>query len=330
VSLSDITQLLGTGSVPVLVAVTVFGVFELGEKLASQRAKDALSNWLTTFDVRKAGALPVGTLESFERIFGKRHFSLKCFIRSVVFSLSAMIFIGVLIFLLYPQVALKIGDELFDYSYGLWLAFALWLPWSILIDYFSLFKTRVILRVLARIRSKITIIAIAILTIDVIVYKLLFVVGLVVVALAAVLVNLTVGFVDYARDEGDPIKILIATILHVPQVGDRLGFIMFWAGFAPSLWMWLYVLALFVTRALFRSEPIVNWLRWCLDIEKAPLRSIGAVAAALAFIATVAILLISAEISRLSGAAYTPHHPALSLSLPPEKSFSVCPCHPSA
>ena len=41
-SLSDITQFIGTSSVPVVVAVTVVGVFELGEKLASQRAKDAL------------------------------------------------------------------------------------------------------------------------------------------------------------------------------------------------------------------------------------------------------------------------------------------------
>ena len=38
---ADIIQLVGTSSVPVVVAGTVLGVFELGEKLASQRAKDA-------------------------------------------------------------------------------------------------------------------------------------------------------------------------------------------------------------------------------------------------------------------------------------------------
>jgi hypothetical protein len=79
--------------------------------------------------------------------------------------------------------------------------------------------------------------------------------------------------------------------------------IFFWAGLAPSIWMWLYVLALFVTRALLRSERIVNWLRWFLDVEKNPFRSIGAVAAALAFIASVAILLGSAEVSRIGAAA---------------------------
>jgi hypothetical protein len=65
---SDIIQLFGAGSVPVIVAGSVLGVFELGERFASQRAKDALSKWLLTFDVQKAGALPDGTQELFERI----------------------------------------------------------------------------------------------------------------------------------------------------------------------------------------------------------------------------------------------------------------------
>jgi hypothetical protein len=56
------------------------------------------------------------------------------------------------------------------------------------------------------------------------------------------------------------------------------------------------------SRALLRSERIVNWLRWFLDVEKNPFRSIGAVAAALAFIASVAIILVSAGVSRISEA----------------------------
>jgi hypothetical protein len=86
-------------------------------------------------------------------------------------------------------------------------------------------------------------------------------------------------------------------------LSGTITFTFFWAGFAPSLWVWLYVAALFVTRAILRSEKLVNRLRWFLDVEKNPFRSIGAVAAALAFIASVAILLISAEGSRISGAA---------------------------
>jgi hypothetical protein len=62
---ADIVQLVGTSSVPVVVAGSVLGVFELGERLASQRAKDALSKWLVSFEVQKAKALPDGTRELF-------------------------------------------------------------------------------------------------------------------------------------------------------------------------------------------------------------------------------------------------------------------------
>jgi hypothetical protein len=58
---TDIIQLFGTSGVPAIVAGSVFFVFELGERFASQRAKDAVSKWLVSFDVRKAAALPEGT-----------------------------------------------------------------------------------------------------------------------------------------------------------------------------------------------------------------------------------------------------------------------------
>jgi hypothetical protein len=145
VSLSDITQFIGTSSVPVVVAGTVLGVFELGEKLASQPAKDALSKWLLTFDVRKAGALPNGTREIFEWVFGKRHFSTECFIRSALFSLGAMVVVGIIMFLISPAEVLPPERDL------ALVLIALWLPWSILIDYVSLFKTRLILDFLIRI-----------------------------------------------------------------------------------------------------------------------------------------------------------------------------------
>ena len=97
---ADIIQLIGTSSVSVVVAGSVLGVFELGERLASQRAKDALSKWLLSFDIQKAKALPDGTQDLFQRIFGKRHFSLKCFFRSALFSVGAMLFIGILCLLI--------------------------------------------------------------------------------------------------------------------------------------------------------------------------------------------------------------------------------------
>jgi hypothetical protein len=124
--------------------------------------KDALSRWLLTFDVQKAGALPNGTQQLFARIFGEHHLSIKCVLRSAAFSLGAMTFIGVLLLLIDPKgvfvsIAL-LRSQLFTSFLVL-----LWLPWSIIVDYISLFKTRVILRILTKIQVRAMVSAIAIL-----------------------------------------------------------------------------------------------------------------------------------------------------------------------
>lgn len=199
----DIVQLFGSASVPAVVFGSVLGVFELGERLTSQRAKDALSRWLLSFDVQKAKALPDGTQELFERIFGERHFSLKCFGRSVAFSLGAMAFISILVFMIEPEVAFKIMTNIFvghglcytlphlircDWLYD-WIEFILWLPWSILIDYISLFKTRVILAVLTQMRLRGTIVGAALIGIDFIVYKLIFSLGFILMTLGTLVID---------------------------------------------------------------------------------------------------------------------------------------------
>jgi hypothetical protein len=286
----DITEFFGPRSVPVVIFGTVLAVFELGDRLASQQAKNALSKWLLTFDVRKAGALPDGTKEIFERIFGERHFSLKCFVRSAAFSVGAIAFIDILFFLInpHPSAGFFIG------SAQPWIIVGLWLLWNIVIDYASLFKTRLILGLLLQLHRRTMIIAIAILAMDYIAYNFIFEVGISLVLAIGRALSITEVLEDFISD--------LPLLLLAPMPGFSFNSIMYWAGFAPSLWMWLYVLALFVTRLLLRSEKLVNWLRWALDFEKNPFRSIGAVAATLAFIGSVVIILVSAEISWITKA----------------------------
>jgi hypothetical protein len=179
---------------------------------------------------------------------------------------------------------------------------ALWLPFSILVDYISLYKTRIILRILARMQRRTVIAAVAILVADFIVYKVIFSAGFMADILASFLwLDIPIDLTGYTPSF--IFNIIAYVYTDVTQVENMALFVLFWAGLAPSLWLWLYVAALFVTRALLRSERILTWLRWSLDIEKAPFRSIGAVAAALAFMASVAVLLISAELARISAAA---------------------------
>jgi hypothetical protein len=296
---TDIIQFFGPGSVPVVVAGAVLGVFEFGERYASQRAKDALSKWLRSFDIEQTKALPDGTRELFERIFGERHFSLKCFIRSAVFSLGAIAFIYILVVLIYPKEAFEMTGKFL--REGEWVPLALWLPWSILVDYVSLLKTRLILSVLSRLRRQHVIIAIAIIAIDFFVYKLLFALGYAFVA------PLSIDMFDLTWKEWLTFPLYVNPFYYfmalpfIPHDIELLS-ILFWAGLAPSLWMWLYILALFVTLALLRSQKLLTWLRWGLDVEKTPFRQTGAVAATLAFIVSAAFILVSLEVSRISAA----------------------------
>jgi len=302
---SDIIQLFGTSSVPAIVAGSVLGLFELGERFASQRAKDALSKWLLTFDVQKAKALPDGTQELFERIFGERHFSWKCFVRSAVFSLGATAFLTTLCLLINPKTFLFNVPPITEIFPGL----ALWFLWSIIIDYISLFKTRVILRV---VQHKVPNLggAVTILVIDYILYNVIFALGYTIIDLIHQSYKGTIDIIHLSY-QGKVLSIdewlsmFDNYFPDFPIYGYRasLYVILFWSGFAPSIWMWLYVAALFVTRGLLRSEKLVNWLRWALDVEKNPFRSIGAIAATLAFIVSVAIILVSAEVSGISAAS---------------------------
>ncbi len=260
-SLSDITQLLGTGSIPVVVAVTVFGVFELGEKLASQRAKDALSKWLLTFDVQKAKALPDGTREIFERIFGERHLSLECFVRSAVFSLAAVSFIAILLLLVDPKqfkqaVSWVPAEGVFS-PFSPLMSFLFLLPWSIVIDYVSLFKTRAILRIFTRMRRINAPAAVPIMVIDYVVYTVIFSIGVTLITLG----TLAIARGLEGRSGGSVLAggfpfIILGHAIDAFFIPLRLGDVytmFFWAGLAPSIWI-VALRARFICNTRFSSK----------------------------------------------------------------------------
>ena len=58
----------------------------------------------------------------------------------------------------------------------------------------------------------------------------------------------------------------------------------------PSIWLWLYVLNAIFAKFAVRAAPAFRWTTWFLDVDTAPFRSIGVIAAGLTFVvASVAI-----------------------------------------
>jgi hypothetical protein len=66
--------------------------------------------------------------------------------------------------------------------------------------------------------------------------------------------------------------------------------VVFYAGMLPSIWVWVYVAALLATRALVRNKLIVDKVRWFLNFDDNPYRSLGAVAAVMMFVCSCVIV----------------------------------------
>jgi hypothetical protein len=66
--------------------------------------------------------------------------------------------------------------------------------------------------------------------------------------------------------------------------------VFFYASVAPSIWLWLFVLAGMISRVI---APIWPFTLYALNFEQAPLKMIGVVASVLVAILSVAMILVS-------------------------------------
>jgi hypothetical protein len=138
-------------------SVVWFGRFL--DKNLKPATKRAVTNYLKQGGIRDSSqALVDAASETISHVFGDRHFSLRCFFVSILFTLT----FNILFIALTAIIHLIIGQ--FNYTnvnsflLEYWATtlkigfrgFITWIIWSVLIDYISLFKTRVLLKLLKR------------------------------------------------------------------------------------------------------------------------------------------------------------------------------------
>jgi DNA-binding MltR family transcriptional regulator len=87
-SLYDFVTALGPAGPPATIAASVLALFEIVDRAESKAAKAVVAQQLRSFDIKTAAILPTGTKELFQRVFGKTHFSLKCFFVPLAFLLA--------------------------------------------------------------------------------------------------------------------------------------------------------------------------------------------------------------------------------------------------
>jgi hypothetical protein len=282
----DTISFLGPKSVPFVTAGATYGAFAFAERIASEEAKAALSTWIHSLDVRKSALLPTAIQDTFNRIFGVEHFSITCFRRSVYFSVAAVVLTTFIYFLLHPNTAFRTRNPQFQTLF--WSLVATWILVSIIYDYLNLLKTRIALDFLTN-KIKKWIAALAVLIIDPVFAYISFTALFSVIGLAVAIIIFPERLSEFLADvrtwAAQDVELLIPVIKWEKNVSP-----LFYAGMLPSIWLWFFIASLFLARLLIKAGPVVNLLRFFLDIKKKPFRSVGVVTAALVFAGTVLVL----------------------------------------
>ena len=278
---------------------TVYGFFLLLEQVASPERKKTFSIFLRSTDWETwPQSFPTIIRASFKFIFGAEHLSIKCIGRSFLFSLSAISILLALGFINNFDYFWTMPYELFDPAAigknpGYPIIFFGWLSWSICLDYFNLFKSRVVLRVFEATRTYKNVFFIFFLAVLLDIGLSISVFVLSYDFLNAQAMSYQVCFdkcsVSQTIDLGlsifrtiVPQKAIwmhtIAMIMRGPIANEVAVF--FWAGLLPTMWLAVYLVATVITRSMVTfAGPIKFTVSW-LDTDR-PFQAIGFVSAML-------------------------------------------------
>jgi hypothetical protein len=268
-----------------VLAGIVWKFFERVEAVLTDSTKFEIAVWLVGVKVgQRVEPWPDTFAKVFDRVFGSRHLSLKCFLRSCIASLSS---VAIVVIFMFGRDAI---NSLLKVRY-----FAFWaLVGNAIPDYASLFKGRRLVETMRRTRRPPLW---ALLLIDVV---------------FNIVIGLVAGIVtDSAR--GQTYSDLLYFDTPVPTFLESLrgGFgLLFsrplfyvhgitWAKitvpatFFTSIWLWLYAGCGFLLKAARRFDIGFQWFNRKFDIEKKPLSAIGLVAGALVAVVYWTVVIVS-------------------------------------
>lgn len=238
------------------------------------------------------GILPDLVSRSFDWTFGDRQRSIKCFVRATEFS-TAFFFVTVLITEMFnPSAIHTVIALLWALS---WRAIPLvavsWILACVVPSWIMIGKARFVIWVLQRARVTLSTLTM-IMVIDFVIGSWVFLTlagwGIALLAMEEVIragkVHVHLGVLSTFVSSGIVAGIiaLIGAALLIPTgqlylnvpIGN-----LFWASYAPSIWLWLYVFAAIITRSLARLTPVLRIAGYVLDFKAHPVKEMGLVAA---------------------------------------------------
>lgn len=311
--------------------VTVYGAFYFFEMHLNDDTRRALTNFLKQRRYEShLGVLPAIVESTFSRVFGTKHLSIRCIGASIALSVMALIVSFGFTALYHPQAfvtsSLQYGSGLDTIvsawrdaettrdmaaaldrlrQYPLWLLVPIaWLFWYLLPDYVALLKARIVLIVIKAIQPGFGSLLVTVMT-DFFISTCAFLAFLVlpVASFAAVYISQSEAaqlqhlpaYMIAIVFGGELLSVFLAVMVPTGAVYQHFPLAnLFWASVCPSMWMYIYVLAAFATRALIETRPLFRWSFRILNIEEHPLRSTGLVAALMSSAAVALVLALRA------------------------------------
>jgi hypothetical protein len=280
------TVLGATGGAGIAFAA-VYGTFLRFEKIQSRKNRLYVSRWLLGLQVPKGGSEEF-FIELFNKLLGPKHWSFRCAITSFMLSafLIVITFFGSYLgfWSSWPEGAPNpIVNLLFEES-GKGEGLTSWVVSACLLDYLSLWKTRLFLTRLSAFKS--TFASISLVSVDFIITSVLF--GLLPCLVMFELVSLHYGVIEtlthswiHLYDEVIPIQVPMTVASF--QSGYYL------VALLTSVWLWTYVLASQAVRLLAYIPRFIGFLSKIADVKEHPVRVLGFVAGVLS--AAVVILI---------------------------------------
>jgi len=250
----------------------IYGLFAKAGETVKDDSKKAVSKWLQNIELEKdAPNWPATFASLFDRVFTERHFSWKCFRRSSIASMSAVIFM-ILIFIVVNQglVGTYVVEAKQSFKLDLTSFIGLFLFTIILNifpDYISLLVSRYILKKMCDTQSGFR--WCVLLIIDFFITPAIFILFLHGVFLFSDLFS-----------SNPPASGLGETMLKVLKGLDlsskrgMLG-IYLYTTFFTSVWIWFYAGSGFLIKLIVRGGIFLSFFRKHLNIEEQPFRSMG-------------------------------------------------------
>jgi hypothetical protein len=245
----------------------IWALFDRAETVVHPKIRGRLSDWLTAKTPIQIEDWPGMFASVFDRVFGKKHISWRCFRRSAIVSVISVGIMSLVVTAVHGA-GQGVWDILSDAPLANAILFAAYVVLlNLLPDYVSLLETRLLIRFMSAARI---LIHPLFLILDAAFTTLIF--GIAVWLTAWMLSSLT---------SGEPLELseLPSLIAGAATFWNDDAYavsgIFLYSTFVTSAWIWLFVVSGLVVRSLSAIGLAIRKLGKIFDVEEKPLRSIG-------------------------------------------------------